>query len=186
MGTYKKSSPQGFSLVEVCLALLVIGLGLLAVFGLFPSGLAMNKRSIDETQCGMFANDVFDSFRAGFDADPNLWQRMGSPFGDDLGFGATAGFAWAYQAPNVTVMVVAANAPFQKVVYSNWINVEGTTWLMVPQNAWRYRLTFDSVPGRAGRVKYANLQVLNGEYGLSNNIVEFYTEYYNFRSPRYP
>lgn len=166
----------GFSLVEVSLALLVVGLGLLAVFSLFPAGLTMNKRSIDETQCAMFANDVFDAYRAAFDADPTLWPFMGGPnYADDYGLGATAGSLWWKYGEGVTVKVVAASAPFEKVVYVNWSNVT--------ENAWRYRLTFEDV---SANVKLARLQVLNGEYGLSNSMVEFYTEYYDFRGPDWP
>ena len=183
MCTRIRSSNSGFSLVEVSLALLVIGLGLLAVFGLFPSGLGMNKRSIDETQCAMFANDVFEAYRGTFDADPNVWPLMGASPNNDAYLEATAGGRWP---DNVTVMVVAASSPFRTIVYSNWVNVEGGTWLKVAQNSWRYHLTFDDVTGRVGRIKYANLKVLHGEYGFSNNLVEFYTEYYNFRSPRWP
>ena len=170
---------RGFSLVEVCLALLVIGLGLLAVFGLFPSGLAMSKQSIDETQCAMFANDVFDAYRGYFSADPNLWPLMGgASVNDDIGLGATAGFAWDWSGAGITVKVVRATDPYLTVIYTNYQKVA--------ENAWRYRLTFDDVPGRVGRIKYAHLSVLYGEYGRSNNIQEFYTEFYNFRSPRFP
>ena len=165
----------GFSLVEVSLALLVIGLGMLAVFSLFPSGLSMNKRAADETQSAMFANDVLDAYRGMFDVDPNQWPKMGGPdYARNPGLGPTAGSMWKNGA---TVRVVSASASLVTLVYTN-------NWSGMAENAWRYRLTFDDVTGRAGRVKYANVQVLSGEYGRSNNMVEFYTEYYNFRSPR--
>lgn len=175
MNKIVKRWARGFSLVEVSLALLVAGLGLLAVFSLFPAGLTMNRRSIDETQSAMFANDVFDAYRSSFDADPTLWPLMGSPFNDDPGLGATAGSAWLNFGAGATVKVVAANAPFERTLYINWSNVT--------ENAWRYRLTFEDF---SANVKLARLQVLNGEYGLSNSMVEFYTEYYDFRGPDWP
>lgn len=178
MTSLDNTSAGGFSLVEVSLALLVIGLGMLAVFGLFPSGLSMNKGSIDETQSSIFANDILDAYRGAFSADPNLLKLMGPPYGNDIGVGPTAASAWRDYGAAVTIEVVQADADFKKVLYMNWAGVT--------QNVWRYRLTFASVTGRAGRVKYARMQVISGEYGSSNNMVEFYTEYYNFRNPRYP
>lgn len=53
----------GFSLTEVSLALLVIAVGMLSVVGLFPAGLDMSKRAIDETYAAFFADSTFASFR---------------------------------------------------------------------------------------------------------------------------
>lgn len=52
------NTKTGFSLIEITLALLVIGLGLLAVFGLFGSGLQMNSQSQQETSAALFAQQV--------------------------------------------------------------------------------------------------------------------------------
>ncbi|HDL77943.1 MAG TPA: prepilin-type N-terminal cleavage/methylation domain-containing protein, partial [Lentisphaerae bacterium] len=51
----------GYSLVEVSLALLVVGIGLVAVFGLFPEGLRSARRSVDDAQTAAFAQFVFAS-----------------------------------------------------------------------------------------------------------------------------
>jgi uncharacterized protein (TIGR02598 family) len=51
----------GFSLIEVTLALLVVGLGLLAVFGLFGSGLQTNTQSQRETSTAFFAQQIMES-----------------------------------------------------------------------------------------------------------------------------
>jgi len=58
----------GYSLVEVSLALLVIGLGLVAAFGLFPEGLRAARRSVDDAQAVAFAQFVFAAleYPAGF------------------------------------------------------------------------------------------------------------------------
>ena len=58
------ASKKGFSLVEVTLAMMVIGAGMLAVFALFPSGLEAANRASFETRASMFAEDVFNSYRA--------------------------------------------------------------------------------------------------------------------------
>jgi prepilin-type N-terminal cleavage/methylation domain-containing protein len=51
----------GFSLIEVTLALLVIGLGLLAVFGLFGTGLQTNTQAQRETSIAFFAQQIMES-----------------------------------------------------------------------------------------------------------------------------
>jgi hypothetical protein len=49
--------------VEVCLAVLVIGLGLLPIFGLLPSGLRSAEESTADTRCGLFAESVMNGVR---------------------------------------------------------------------------------------------------------------------------
>ena len=54
----------GFSLIEVCLAILVIGFGLVAVFSLFPSGLRSSDADTADTRTGLFTETVLDGLRA--------------------------------------------------------------------------------------------------------------------------
>jgi len=53
----------GFTLVEVALAVLVVGIGLLAIFGLFPSGLRSAEDATADTRCGLFAETVLNGMR---------------------------------------------------------------------------------------------------------------------------
>ncbi len=55
---------RGFSLVEVCLAMLVVGLGLLSIFGLFPTGLAASEDAEADTTASLFANQVLNGLQA--------------------------------------------------------------------------------------------------------------------------
>ena len=50
---------DGYSLVEVSLALLVAGIGLMAVFALFPEALAQSRKSVEATEEATFADYVF-------------------------------------------------------------------------------------------------------------------------------
>lgn len=61
---FKHSPKAGFTLVEVSLAILVVGLGLLTLFGLFPSGLRAGEEAAADTQAGLFASVVFEGMRA--------------------------------------------------------------------------------------------------------------------------
>ena len=180
---------EGFSLVEVSLALLVIGLGLLAVFSLFPSGLTMNKNAIDETQAAVSANDSLDAYRGLFEADPNLLHLMtplsSPPYARAPQLGAAAGSAWTNYGAAVTVKATRVTNPWpwSTCIYINdgWASGPGRV-----EKAFRSRRTMDDVAGKNGRIKYAHMDVLNGQYGPLNSRVDFYTEYYDFRSPRNP
>jgi Tfp pilus assembly protein PilV len=57
----KKESCAGFSLVELALALLVAGMGVLAVFNMFPQGLDASRKSVDMSEMSVFAQWVLDS-----------------------------------------------------------------------------------------------------------------------------
>jgi len=56
-------SSAGFSLVEVCLAVAVIAVGLLAVIGLFPQGLHAARNAADNTLSAMIVQDLMDDIR---------------------------------------------------------------------------------------------------------------------------
>jgi prepilin-type N-terminal cleavage/methylation domain-containing protein len=85
---------SGFSLVEVSLAILVVGLGLLAVFGLFPFGLRANEESIGDTRAAMFADHVFAGMRA--NAAKMTWTEWtGGSFGDGLTQGLSLDYSGA-------------------------------------------------------------------------------------------
>lgn len=55
---------QGFTLTEVALALLVIAIGVLAVFALLSSGLDASAKAASDTQAAIFADNVFNALRA--------------------------------------------------------------------------------------------------------------------------
>ncbi len=52
---------SGFSLVEVALAVLLVGIGLTTIFALFPLGLQQSDGAIQDTQEAMFVDYVFNT-----------------------------------------------------------------------------------------------------------------------------
>ena len=54
-------SRAGYSLVEVTLALLVVAIGLVATFALFPVGLKATRDAVDDTEVSLFAEYVFST-----------------------------------------------------------------------------------------------------------------------------
>ena len=55
---------SGFSLIEVTLALLVVGVGLVALLGLFPVGLRESGLATADTSQSIFANSVLNAIHA--------------------------------------------------------------------------------------------------------------------------
>jgi hypothetical protein len=70
---------DGYSLVEVCLALLVAGLGVMVVFALFPEGLSQSRKAVDATEIGAFADYVFAGLTArAWTNNPAAWTDFGN------------------------------------------------------------------------------------------------------------
>jgi len=59
-----KKHSKGFTLVEVALAMLVVAIGVLAVFSLLSSGMKASARALADTHAAMFADNVFSGLRA--------------------------------------------------------------------------------------------------------------------------
>lgn len=58
-----RNATAGFTLVEIALALLVAGLGVIAVFGLFPQGMDASRKSVEATEAAAFAEFVFEGIQ---------------------------------------------------------------------------------------------------------------------------
>jgi len=65
---------RGFSLVEVNLAILLVGVGLFALFALFPRGLQESDMAVQDTHEAMFANAVISAIE-GCAADITDWDE---------------------------------------------------------------------------------------------------------------
>jgi hypothetical protein len=68
--TYSEQRPatlgarrSAFTLIETSLALLAIGIGLIAIFGLGRLGLQSNKESLNDQRCAMLSNAIFETLR---------------------------------------------------------------------------------------------------------------------------
>lgn len=60
----RAAAKGGFSLVEVCLAVLVVGLGIMSIFALFPTGLAASEAAQGDTEMGLYAEEVLFGLQA--------------------------------------------------------------------------------------------------------------------------
>lgn len=64
MNVKTKSSPEGFSLLEVLIAIVVLSIGLLGLAGLQFWGLRGNNQSFERSQAHLLAQEIADVMRA--------------------------------------------------------------------------------------------------------------------------
>lgn len=67
---------SAFSLIEVNLAILLIAVGLLALFSLFPLGLKESERGLADTQESMFADTVLSALEGNAVNMTNWWYWL--------------------------------------------------------------------------------------------------------------
>lgn len=79
----------GFSLVEVVLALGVVGFSLLAIIGLLPIGLQSGRASVQETRANHLAEQIFSTLRSQPFTAANL-SLLGGTSTIDLSTASTA------------------------------------------------------------------------------------------------
>ena len=88
---------SAFSLIEVNVAILVVGGGMLSLFTLFPAGLRMSTAALSDTRQALFADNFFAYFddgvrqitsRADWQNPDTFWRRARNGLED--GFGSKA------------------------------------------------------------------------------------------------
>jgi hypothetical protein len=68
----------GFSLVEVNLAILLVALGMLALFGLFPSGLRQGENAVNDTHAALLGDYILSGIEANASTTTawNTWRNV--------------------------------------------------------------------------------------------------------------
>lgn len=169
MKTRRQAIRAGFSLVEVALALLVVSVGIMAAFGMFPGGLDAGRASLNETRASMFAEETFNSFRGLAQSPDRTWGNFtaATPAAPGLGL-------WV----NPEQLAARANGDIHRNRY-----VPAGDSSLGPQYALRYRLVASD--GEGGRVRRLRLWVWPEEFGSTadEDAYYFYTEIYRFEGP---
>lgn len=153
---------SGMTLIEVSLALLVASIGLLAIMALFPSGIAMNKASGDETRAAMFAEEIFNGIRA--QAVTSKWANINT--GIDL----------PPPTPHMwddweDLRISPTDVNFEKLRFKT--TGKGQVY---EDFVMRYRLQIEGEPD--DDLKSVILEVKPGEFG-EDVVYRYYTELYN-------
>lgn len=150
----------GFTLVEIALALLVVSVGLVAVMGLFPTGLSTNRQALDETQAVLFAEEVFSGLQASAMVTP--WEQIQSIELEPAG--------WANWDNRYDLFIqITGNSTL-----TNRYRVEVPGEDSYQNHAIRYRLRMEPIGSRRMGVY---LEVAPGEGG--GRWFPFYTEIFN-------
>jgi len=157
-------SEAGFTLVEVCLALMVIGVGMLAVLSLFPAGLQMGGDASADLYAGRFADEVFNGYRSYFVQNQSYWNNPNS-----LIVTTVVSAIWGSSKVGDLGTRVTGSG-----IRTNVYKGSGITHYAV-----RYRLNIEP---DGPRLNYAKLEVWNGEFGPPDAPADnvFYTEYYDY------
>lgn len=85
----RNKTRRGFTLVEVIIALVILGIGLVGVIQLFPMGLRSSARAESGTRAAILAQQIMEGLKADshdlpiIPGDPNLYPIPGNGFDDD-------------------------------------------------------------------------------------------------------
>ena len=82
---------RGFSLVELLLAIFILGIGIISVAAVFPAGIALQRQANDDIMGPIVAKSAFATLRS------KLSQDDFGAFGDFGCFATTS--CWATMAP---------------------------------------------------------------------------------------
>ncbi len=137
----------GFTLVEVALALLVVSVGLMGVFALFPHGLDQSRKAIQETQAAAFADDIFNGYRA---LAKSRWSTLDSQPLPVAGVSLWQGTPTVQPNDSVNTLLLQSATG------------EGTDLAI------RYRLKVETLPG-SNELKVVRLRVWPGEFGATDD-----------------
>ena len=153
---------RGFSLVEVTLALMVVGVGMLAILGMFPAGLDQNTRSISDTHAALFAQEVFNSLRV--HAETN-WQEIGVGI---YSLPAAASNNW-HRDVDITIKL---GNELENQIYTNIYCHPDNIQLV--DHAFRYHIALAT----NNMIKSAFLRFWPGEFGQTSSPTVFYSEFF--------
>ena len=157
---------KGFSLVEVSLAVVMVGGCVLVLLSLFPAGLKQSENALMDTHVGLFADGVFSGIRA------NAFKiKKWGDWSDVTRFKALA-------VNNVTIpggggLCIKADG-----------GVHAVEDLVAPGLGLAYKMEVGEVSGRTD-LRYASLNVCMGkkeEYD-EQKAVWFYTEFFYSSMP---
>ena len=154
---HDRGRAAGFTLVEVTLAILLISVGVLSLFSLFPSGLKQSDDALLDTHLALFSGRILQGITAEASAVTNwdTWADIAS---------------FRHQIENVPVEVGGANLHADGGDHTVDDAIRSDV-------AITYKLTVDEVAGHEA-LRYAALKVCLGDHWDEENSQWFYTEFF--------
>jgi len=156
--TTETTARGGFSLIEINLVLLIIGVGLVALLGLFPVGLRQAGLATADTVQAVFADQVLSTLQAQASTITN-WT------------------AWAPVDTFRVSVLKDAKVGTHAVTANKEVQIDN---YLVPNNTIRYRLTFQSVAvpmDFGGRLMRAAIQVSERAEGDLSKATVYCTDF---------
>jgi prepilin-type N-terminal cleavage/methylation domain-containing protein len=74
-----RGTRNGFTLIEILMALTILLVGIVGVYAIFAVGLINHKRAVDNTTAGILAGSLFDDIAANYDVYYFDRNRNGRP-----------------------------------------------------------------------------------------------------------
>lgn len=178
-----RPSPQGFTLVEVTLALMVLSIGVMAVFSLFPFGVKQAQVMDQDSRISLFAQEVFEGLQA--KANQLNWaqvQEANGPWFAEV----AAPHLWNRFGPqnNATNMKIIPDGNPHNIVY--WYIQKDPTLGDIDDSSLIYRINIDTVPLMGDTQRYGKrvkLEVWSSSLKSSSANADyvFYGSIINFR-----
>jgi uncharacterized protein (TIGR02598 family) len=159
------SNKLAFSLIEVVLALMVVAVGMLGVFSLFPAGLSMSKSMTDEIRASAFAEEVFTVFEA--QSYVTNWNEIGSAIDVDT------------SSQPLIIDIQGNQTQYEETLVGGFNRVH-----YIYENITNYTLRYSvDIEPLGDRINRLDLKIWPGEFGPTNDVdaLRFVTEIYNFR-----
>jgi prepilin-type N-terminal cleavage/methylation domain-containing protein len=197
-GDMKRRNNEGFTLIEVALSIVVVAIGIMAVFSLIGSGLESSKKAISESQAAIFANDVFNSLRSTSQQTNNMvdmqtwtnfWNQL---IAQNTNVTAAGEMLWMKGSTTgrLNIVVKSAGAPIMNppsLAFTNAPVHGGSALTNIQNGGLQYWLAIDgpkNVNGGTSSMVDVRLYVWEGLYGAGatpnpNKALLFYTEYNN-------
>ena len=171
---------DGFTLIEVAIAVMVAAMGVLAVFALLGSALGSGTRAVADTHSGFFAKDVFNGLRAHSEQAAESGSANWVVFWDDFAGTGTISVAAHYAWQDSGSMVIRSGAVYTQV-YRN-ASFRGSSVTNVEDHILLYRLivgTNDSgyTPEPSWTNRTVTLEVWEGSGGISGDPITYYSEF---------
>jgi type IV pilus modification protein PilV len=167
----------GFTLIEVVIAIIVVAIGVLAMFSLISTGMDASAKAVADTQGSIFADAVFNGFRANAAAasqQESRTNRTWTAFWDNISTATNMvamPMAWVGGAD---MRIIADNAPHDLTFVNQ---PQRTTSIAgIPNFSLRYRLATAPIGPGAWKTHQLFLWVWPGRKTRAQDALRFYTE----------